>query len=91
MGWEEIKVLGKFPYLGCEGRHGEGEGLGKKKPTKTGLLLGGTVPGGPLETLHKVGALVTSLQEWRTSRSLIPRSLHPEGRWQRVQVRKSQK
>lgn len=92
MGWEEIKVLGKFPYLGCEGRHrGRGRTWKKKKPTKTGLLLGGTVPGGPLETLHKVGALVTSLQEWRTSRSLIPRSLHPEGRWQRVQVRKSQK
>lgn len=92
MGWEEIKVLGKFPYLGCEGRHrGRGRTWKKKKNTKTGLLLGGTVPGGPLETLHKVGALVTSLQEWRTSRSLIPRSLHPEGRWQRVQVRKSQK
>lgn len=79
MGWEEIKVLGKFPYLGCEGSIGEGEGLGIKT-TKTGLLLGGTVPGGPLETLHKVGALVTSLQEWRTSHSLIPTSLHPEGR-----------
>jgi hypothetical protein len=23
-GWEEIKVLGKFPYLGCEGRLWEG-------------------------------------------------------------------
>lgn len=37
MGWEEIKVLGKFPYLGCEGRHrGRGRTWKKKKTQKLG-------------------------------------------------------
>lgn len=37
MGWEEIKVLGKFPYLGCEGRHrGRGRTWKKKNPQKLG-------------------------------------------------------
>lgn len=37
MGWEEIKVLGKFPYLGCEGRHW-GRGRTWKKNTHTQKL-----------------------------------------------------
>lgn len=40
MGWEEIKVLGKFPYLGCEGRH-RGRGRTWKKKTHKNWALTG--------------------------------------------------
>ena len=45
-----------------------------------GLVLGCTVPAGPLERLRRAGAPVTALQGWRTSHFQGPRSPLPEGK-----------